>query len=52
MIDKEYYLQIWIFQFTLHVGGSFLKHKIAVRLAMDGKKVRSWKRRIRNAQRN
>jgi len=48
MIDKRYFLQIWIFRISLHVGGSYILHRISLRLAMDGPKIRNWKRRIRN----
>ena len=48
MIDKELFLQIWIFRISLHVGGSYALHKITFCIAIDGKNVRNRKRRIRN----
>jgi len=37
-----------IFKVGLHVGGSGLQHKLSIWATMDGPKVLSWRRRIRN----
>jgi len=47
MINKELFLQIWVFKISLHVGGSYILHRISLSLSMDGPKIRNWKRRIR-----